>query len=127
MALSRLIDLFSFLGAAVDEFLIYSAKERNAIIEEIIITPEKTLAKHAITYTTIQIINKGRDGAGSDILASVTTNIADPDAIDFTASVAYFIPMNIEVTIGDNISLKKIDQNVPDLGFSNIVVSERRI
>lgn len=134
MGNSRLIDSIIYSLETNNDFdiPIYICS-RNAIIENLDIVIREDVADSNSLYTELQLINKGIDGLGSDIIGYITNN---PDLIDnyrlfnkFT-KLSFFkelILEKIETINGQVISLKKVDTGgIISLGNTLVVVNERR-
>lgn len=124
MSLSRSIDLTFFINSSF-EIPIYLAI-RNAKIEIFSITPQSSLAKDAVNYMTISIINKGNNGLGTEEIAKFTSNSADPEAIDFVGFIAHIKEIDYQVTKDDVIAFKVVENGICNLGLCSILLQERR-
>jgi hypothetical protein len=127
MSLLRLIDaVHPFIGGDFEAPLYVSFA--RAELEQVAFVVAKNSPKHAVNFTTISIINKGSDGLGNDVLASFNNDLNDPNSIDFVANQPTVIILsNATVPKGVTIAVTKVDNNAAvDLGFSSLVINERR-
>jgi hypothetical protein len=125
MSLARLLD-YNFPVLLSFEIPLYICLE-NAILEIGEMVTELSIAKHSTNYTTVELINKGNDGLGSDIIATFNTDINDVDSIALTAFIPTTLFINQQVTKGDVVAVKKTDNSgAINFGFSSFVINERR-
>jgi hypothetical protein len=128
MSLLRLIDsVHPFIGGNFEAPMYISFA--RALLEQIAFVVSKDALKHLVNYTTITLINKGTDGLGNDIIFSINNNLNDPESIDFIANKPTIIEIDDALIPqgGLTVSVTKVDNNAPiDLGFSAIVINERR-
>jgi hypothetical protein len=125
MSIERSIDVNYDLDTDYD-FPIYASGQISKL-KKAILAPAKSVAKHAVDYTTVQLVDKGLDGTGSTVICEWNNNSADSDAVDFVEFVALPITIDYSVARGSVVQLVKTDAAAAvDLGNSAISISERR-
>jgi len=127
MSMLRAFDyVFPLLGGDI-EIPIHLCYQ-NAIIETAIFSHEKDVPDSNILYTQLQIIDKGLDGTGNDLIKYVTNNPDDTENyIRFSPFVIHELLSNAPVEKNHVYSIKKVDTggNV-DLGITTLLINERR-
>jgi hypothetical protein len=132
MSLLRIVDIYTPLFGGDIEVPIYFSIAR-AKIESAVFMVGKTALKTTPNYTTLNFIDKGIDGTGTDIIFSINNNSGDPEAIDFiefqpTIVVDKDDPDSyIDIVKGHVYILQKEDNAAGvNLGASSVLVNERR-
>jgi len=127
MSMLRAFDYVFLLTGGEIEVPVYICFA-NANIESIVFAHEKDVPDSNVLYTEMQIIDKGLDGLGNDILWYVTNNPDDGEHfISFVSYKIHELLLNKIVTKNHVYTMKKIDTggNI-DLGTTNLIINERR-
>lgn len=129
MSMSRLIDFNFPLMSGNFEFPIFVGLEES-ILESSFFAFNNAIPDSNLDYTTFELIDKGLDGLGTDVIDYITNNPDDINNKFVSLSVNKIaIPFIFNKHIQKNhvYSLKKTDANASiDCGFSSFVGSERR-
>lgn len=122
MSLLRIIDVVFIPFNDSDEMPFFSAIEDEEV-EEINFMCTKSIPESQSNYTTITFIDKGIDGIGNTIIATLS-NI-DQNIVAFQL---YRFSVNYKFVKNNVISVKKVDVGgVIQLGVTSFTINGRRI
>lgn len=128
MSLSHESAVFMDLSADF-EFLICGAVEGQVQVEEIYIIPGASAGLQAVNFTTLSILDKGVGGAGSDVIAILTTD-SGGGGIALTARVKQQIALSATgpYLLTGALTIEKEDNGTPvDLQECLIICKVRQI
>jgi hypothetical protein len=108
------------------ELPVFASNVGAITVESITLVPTKTVEKHEVNFATFEFIDKGSDGKGNNIIASVDTNINNVKSVDFIANVKTSINV-IPYLLAHALILKVTNNGTPiDLGWTLIIIRARR-
>lgn len=128
MSLSHEITMNVDLTGAI-EFPIYAPSEGEVQLEKITLLPGADAALEATDYTTIQVLDKGSDGAQNDVIATLhTEDIAGGIALSANVKQEIALAATGPYTLNYGLTLKKADNSAPvDIQESTLILKVREV
>lgn len=110
------------------EFAVYAPPESDqVVIEKITLVPGASEGLEAVNFTTIQILDKGADGAQNDEIVSLSTEDVSGN-VALVANVKQNMSPSAPYILSYGITIKKADASAAvDLTESSIILKVRQV
>jgi hypothetical protein len=107
------------------EVLIYAPNNTQIDIENAKLIPAASESKQAVNFTTIQLLDKGVDGAQNDEISSIKTEDV-AEGVALVTNVKQDISPSSFYTSGNAVTIKKVDAGTTiNLGACVLVMKVR--